>query len=371
VRRILTAADVEWAVKGGSVLACGGGGWPEHGRELGTLAVTTGRPELVSLDEVDDAAWIATAAAIGAPGGLTDWQMLGTDYVTAARLLQQALGAPLYGLMIGQNGMSSTLNAWLPAAALGLKVIDAVGDVRAHPTGDMGSIGLAGRPEPTIQTVAGGNRKQNAYLEATFRGATAKISPLLRAAADAAGGFIASCRNPIAADYVRRHAALGGVSLALDLGQAIGDAEARGAEAIIEAICARLKGEILLSGRVVSKTLEYTRSAFDVGQIRIESGADHALVYIMNEYMAVDGPQGRRATYPDVITTLSSEGVPVSAGRLEPGMDVHLLHVHKRQLPLSSSISDPSVYPIVEQTLGIKIADYALETGATTQRRRD
>ena len=155
MRRVLTAPDVEFAVKGGSVFACGGGGWPEHGRELGNLAVTIGRPELVTLDEVEDDAWIATAAAIGAPGGLTDWQMLGMDYVTAVKLLQAALGQPLFGLMIGQNGMSSTLNAWLPAAVLGVKVIDAVGDVRAHPTGDMGSIGLAGRPEPTIQTVAG------------------------------------------------------------------------------------------------------------------------------------------------------------------------------------------------------------------------
>ena len=179
MRRVLTAADVECAVRGGSVFACGGGGWPEHGRELGHLAVTIGRPELVTLEEIEETAWIATAAAIGAPAGLTEWQMLGIDYVTAVRLLQQALGAPLYGLMIGQNGMSSTVNAWLPAAVLGIKVIDAVGDVRAHPTGDMGSIGLTSRPEPTIQTVAGGNRQRNAYLEATFRGASGKVSPLL------------------------------------------------------------------------------------------------------------------------------------------------------------------------------------------------
>lgn len=364
MRRLLGEPDIESAIKGGSIFACGGGGWPEHGRELGRSALERGRPELVSLDEVDDSAWIATAAAIGAPAGLTAWQMLGEDYVTAVRLLQAALGAPLYGLMVGQNGMSSTVNAWLPAAVLGLKVIDAVGDVRAHPTGDMGSIGLASRPEATIQAVAGGNRAQNAYLEATFRGATAKVSPVLRAAADAAGGFIASCRNPIAAAYVREHAALGGISLALDLGRAIGAAEPGGAAAVIEAICSRLNGEILLSGRVIAKTLEYSRSAFDVGQIRIESGTRHAIVHVMNEYMAVDGRDGRMATYPDVITTLSREGVPVSAGRLELGMDVHLLHVHKRHLPRSSSISDPSVYPIVEQTLGISIADYALDREA-------
>jgi uncharacterized protein len=360
VGRVLTAADVEFAVKGGSVLACGGGGWPEHGRELGNLAVTIGRPELVTLDEVDDSAWIATAAAIGAPAGLTNWQMLGMDYVTAARLLQEALGAPLYGLMIGQNGMSSTVNAWLPAAVLGLKVIDAVGDVRAHPTGDMGSIGLAGRPEPTIQTVAGGNRERNAYLEATFRGATGKVSPVLRAAADASGGFIASCRNPISAGYVRRHAALGGISLALALGRAISDAEPRGGRATLDAICTHLHGEIILSGRVVGKALQYTAAAFDVGQIRINGGGEEAVIHVMNEYMAVDGTQGRLATYPDVITTLSAEGAPISAGRIEVGMDVHLLRVAKQHLPLSSSITDPSVYPIVEKTLGIDVASYAL-----------
>ncbi len=81
------------------------------------------------------------------PRGTTEWQMLGVDYVKAVEMLQDALGAPVYGLMIGQNGMSSTMNAWLPSALLGTKVVDAVGDIRAHPTGDMGSIGMAGSPE--------------------------------------------------------------------------------------------------------------------------------------------------------------------------------------------------------------------------------
>jgi hypothetical protein len=360
VKRLLKSEDVEFAVKGGSVLACGGGGWPEHGRELGHLAVTIGRPELVTMDEVDDGAWIATAAAIGAPGGLTDWQMLGMDYVTAARLLQEALGAPLYGLMIGQNGMSSTVNAWLPAAVLGLKVIDAVGDVRAHPTGDMGSIGLAARPEQTIQTVAGGNRARNSYIEGVFRGATGKISPVLRAASDASGGFIASCRNPIAASYVRQHAALGGISIALELGMAISDAEPRGAQAVLDAICGRLSGEIILSGKVLQKDLKYTSSAFDVGQIRLDCGSQQAVLHVMNEYMAVECSGDRLATYPDVITTFSTAGTPISAGRVEQGMEVHVLRVAKQYLPLSSSITDPTVYPIVDKTLGIDISTYAL-----------
>lgn len=359
--RILTLKDVEAAVKGGSVFACGGGGWAEHGRELGSLAVTIGRPELVAMDEVPDDAWIATAAAIGAPGGLTDWEMLGIDYVKAAQLVQEALGEPIYGLIIGQNGMSSTLNGWLPSAVLGTKVIDAVGDIRAHPTGDMGSLGLANSPEQMIQSAVGGNRANNAYIELVVRGATAKVSPILRKASDVSGGFIASCRNPIRASYVKQHAALGGISMALALGEAILAAEPKGGSAVVDAICKQTNGEIIGSGKVVKNTLKYTNEAFDIGVIEIGSGAEKRVIHVMNEHMAVEDAHGERiASYPDVITTLDANGCPVSAGNVREGMDILIFHVHKQHIPLSSSVTDPSVYPPVEKALGINLTDYAL-----------
>jgi DUF917 family protein len=208
--------------------------------------------------------------------------------------------------------------------------------------------------------VAGGNRANNAYIEATFRGATGRISPVLRAAADASGGFIASCRNPIAASYVRQHAALGGISIALELGSTIVDTEPKGPEAVLDAICARLSGEIILSGKVKEKNLKYTSSAFDVGTIQLDCGSQQAVLHVMNEHMAVEASGDRLATYPDVITTFTTEGNPISAGRIEVGMSLHILRVAKQFLPLSSSITDPSVYPIVDQTLGIDISTYAL-----------
>jgi hypothetical protein len=81
----------------------------------------------------------------------------------------------------------------------------------------------------------------------------------------------------------------------------------------------------------------------------------------MNEYMAIDGADGQRlATFPDVITTLNTDGQPVSVGHAEVGTKLHVFHIPKAHLPLSSSVRDPSVYPIVEATLGIPIAIYAL-----------
>jgi DUF917 family protein len=359
--RILGLQDVEAAIRGGSVFAAGGGGWADHGRMLGTAAVSIGQPELVSMNEVPDDAYIATAAAIGAPAGTTEWQMLGVDYVKAVEMLQDALGAPIYGLMIGQNGMSSTMNAWLPSALLGTKVVDAVGDLRAHPTGDMGSIGMAGSPEATIQVAVGGHRKSNSYIEMVVRGATAKISPILRKAADMSGGFIASCRNPVRASYVKKNAALGGISRALELGNAILGAEANGGEAVIDAICKTTSGTILGKGKVIRKAVTYTEAAFDIGTITIDCGQRNLVLHVMNEYMAIEDSDGQRlATFPDVITTLGSDGRPVSVGHIREGVELSVFHIAKKHLPLSSSVKDPAVYPVCEAALGIPIAKYAL-----------
>ena len=359
--RILGLNDVEAAIRGGSIFAAGGGGWADHGRMLGTTAVSLGQPELVSMDEVPDDAFIATAAAIGAPAGTTEWQMLGVDYVKAVEMLQQELGAPLYGLMIGQNGMSSTMNAWLPGAILGTKVIDAVGDIRAHPTGDMGSIGMAASPEPTIQVAVGGHRDSHSYIELVVRGATAKVSPILRKAADMSGGFIASCRNPVRASYVKKNAALGGISRALELGHAIMAAEEKGGRAVIDAICKTTLGGILGEGTVTRKAVVYTEGAFDIGTITIRTGTGDLVLHVMNEYMAVEGGKGARlATFPDVITTLDGDGKPVSVGHLREGMTLSVFQIAKAHLPLSSSVKDPSVYPVCEAALGIPIASYAL-----------
>jgi DUF917 family protein len=363
--RILVEKDVEAAVKGGSVYAAGGGGWADHGRMLGYAAVNVGKPELVSIDELKDDDWIATAAAIGAPASTTPWEMQGIDYVKAVQLLQEELGEKLSGLIIGQNGKSSTLNGWLPSAILGTKVVDAVGDIRAHPTGDMGSIGMAGSPEQMIQTAVGGNRAENRYIELVVKGATAKISPILRAASDQSGGFIASCRNPLRASYVRKNAALGGISMALALGEAIITAETKGGSAVIDAICKTTGGSILTEGIITKKDVVYTKEAFDIGTIVVGSGDNAVTMHVMNEYMAVDDAGGTRvATFPSVITTLSPDGEPLSVGQLQAGMHIFILHVPMEIIPLSASVLDPTVYPSVEKAMGIEIARYALASKA-------
>src|ERR1700735_1327257 len=155
---------VHAAVAGGSVLAAGGGGWVDHGLLVGATAVQYGTPRLASLDEVDPEAMLATVSAIGAPAAV-GWEMRPGDYVRALELLIDAVDEPIVGNVTAQNGSFNTCNGGVASAVLGTLVVDAAGDGRAHPTGKMGSFGLAADDDyQTVQAVAGGNRGQNRSL---------------------------------------------------------------------------------------------------------------------------------------------------------------------------------------------------------------
>ena len=145
----------------------------------------------------------------------------------------------------------------------------------------------------------------------------------------------------------------------MTLGEAIIAAEGKGGTAVIDTIAKTTGGTILVSGKITRKAVTYTKEAFDIGTVTLASGD---VLHVMNEYMAVDTRDGQRvATFPDVITTLSSDGEPLSVGQLREGMEIFVLHVPKTVIPLSSSVLDPTVYPFVEERMGIELAKYALD----------
>jgi uncharacterized protein len=347
---------VEAAVAGGSVLAAGGGGWVEHGYLVGRTAVGYGTPRLAKLDEIPADATLATVTAIGAPAA-RDWEMRPGDYVRALRLLMDALDEPVLGTITAQNGSSTTCNGWVQSAVLGTLVIDAAGDGRAHPTGKMGSLGLAADPEhETVQAAAGGNRAQGRYLEVVTRGPVRHTANVLRTAAVASGGFIAAARNPLPAAYVSEHAAVGAITFALQLGEAMLAAAPGGAEATIDATVSTLGGRILGRGEVRAKSLR-TEGGFDVGGLEV---GELELGFV-NEYMTAEAAGERLATFPDVIATLSAaDGRPVSIADIGDGQEVAILAVDKSRVPLGAGVKEPSVYPEVEEMLGKPLAELAL-----------
>jgi DUF917 family protein len=215
----------------------------------------------------------------------------------------------------------------------------------------------------TIQAVAGGKPEKGNYMEVVVSGTSAKTSKILRIASDLSGGFIAAARHPLTAKYIKENAAIGGLSKAIDLGNAIIEAEPEGPEAVITAICKQTNGEIVGRGKVSKKAMHYTDEAFDIGTIEVEAGNRQLILHVMNEFMAIeDGDHNRLSTYPDVIAVFSTEtGDPLSTNEIEEGMELAVFKIDKSQVPLSSSVKDPSVYPEVEEALGIKLYDYAFK----------
>jgi hypothetical protein len=326
----------------------------------GLLAVKIGRPRLCTLDEIPQDGVIVTIAAIGAPAA-ADWEMQPRDYLRAFELIRGAIDEPIVGLMNGQNGYSSTVNCWLPAALHDIPAIDVAGDVRAHPTIKLGSMGKAADEQfRTVQVVAGGNRAQGAYLELVVKGNLFKTSNILRRASVESGGFIASARLPLPVADVRAHGAIGAVSLALELGEAIQAARGAGAQAVIDAIVSKGQGVVLGKGRVATTDLQ-TSGGFDHARYTLESDGEPFTVHALNEIMAVDRGSQRVATYPDVIALLSLDtGLPLPISHLKIGMEILVFQIPKARIPLGSSATDPLAYPELEETMGIPLSRYAL-----------
>ncbi|MGH9302846.1 MAG: DUF917 domain-containing protein [Acidimicrobiales bacterium] len=349
--RELTYDDALDAIFGGSVLACGGGGWVEHGMMMGELATRIGRPELCSVEELDEDAVVVTVTAIGAPAS-PNWEIRPLDYVRALELVAAELDKPVAAVMTAQNGSSTTLNGWMQSAVLGVKVLDAAGDIRAHPTGKLGSLGLSDKADyETVQAVAGGNRQLCGGLELVVRGKVAATDDVLRDVCVRAGGFIAAARHPLPAAFVRDNAAIGAVSYATALGAAM--RQATPGEAVMEAAAEITGGRVLARGAVSSLEPLRTAGGFDHGALVV----DGCVTRYLNEYMTVDKDGKRLATYPDVIATLSlQDGRPVSVAEMAEGAEVALFVVDRSSLPLSSSTRDPYALSEVEEIMGVELS---------------
>lgn len=356
--RVLDEAAVEAACLGGGVFAAGGGGWMHHGMQNGMLAVTMGRPRLASIDEIDQDGVIVTVSAIGAPAA-PQWEMQPRDYLRAFELIRDSIDEPVVGVMTAQNGYSTSINGWMQSALYGVPVVDAAGDVRAHPTIKMGAMGLTSDKQfKTVQVVVGGNREIGAYLELVVRGGIVQTSNILRRASVESGGFIASARLPLPVGTVRERAAIGAISEAIRLGEAMRAARDDGGAAVIQAIVDTSGGEIVGRGPVTTAELR-TDGGFDHGRADIQSSAGVVSVFVLNEFMAVDVDGQRVSTYPDTIAVLDAEtGLPLPAKEVLPGRDVAVLHIPEERLPLSAGATDVEACREVEQIMGIELERY-------------
>ena len=341
----------EAAVLGGAVLGGGGGGDIEDGLERASLAVRLGSPVLMALDDLDNDDLVVTASVVGAPAAAEKY-VRPVDHIKALELLFESRPVELAGIIANENGASSGINGWLQAAAMGIPMIDAPANGRAHPTGLMGAMGIHRLEEyVSVQSAVGGNPETGRYLEAVFQGKLEVTANMVRYASIQAGGIVAVSRDPIDAAYLRQHAAPGGTSQAIEVGEAIMAARNQGANAVIQATVSVLGGQIACQGQVAELRLE-TAGGYDIGLVRTEGDQPCELTF-WNEFMTLERNGQREATFPDLITMLSLDsGLPVSSAEIRQGDRVAVLVVPRDRLILGEGVRLPEAIREAEQAVG-------------------
>ena len=341
--RLMTAEDVEALAIGGAILGGGGGGWYEDGRRDGMLALDIGEVRLLGPEEAPDDMLVAVSAALGAPTQKGNTRP--RHFIRSAELLWEA-GVDFGGLVAAENGGHNSFGGWIQAAALGLPVVDAPADGRAHPTAMMGGMGLQ-RLEDYVSVKAVACEE----VEAVARGTLQRTSNVARMIARDVRALVAMTRDPVTVAYAREHGAPGAISKAVELGDIYLSVKAEGAQEIVKTVLKSLGGRIICEGRIVEKTSE-ARGGFDVGIITIEGDRGVYEVTYVNEYMTLERDGERLVTFPDLICTFGNDGSPMTSASIEEGDKIYLTNTDKDLIPIGDGNRYPEVYEPIERALG-------------------
>lgn len=347
-RQVLTPDDGKAAIYGGCILGGGGGGLVSEGEaKVQELFERFEGPTLVSLDELDEDQTVACVALVGAPSAQDAFLSL-SQMVEAVELVQQQADEGLAALMTNENGAATTINGWIQATALGLPVVDSPANGRAHPTGSMGSLSLHSRDGyRSLQGFSGGAASRQ--FSGTIAGVLREASDVVRQVSVHAGGMVSVCRNPVEVAYVREHAALGGISQAIELGKAC--LAAPSGRDRVDAVVTHLEAEVLAEGAVAEVQI-VQRSGFDVGLVRV----DGLELTFWNEYMTAERGEERLGTFPELLMTLDAQtGAPVVTAEIGEGQDVVVVKAPVDRLLLGSTMYDASLLSGIEPVVNKNI----------------
>lgn len=353
----IDAISGKHAVLGGAFLGGGGGGSEIEGLKTLEEALKYGEIELHSIDEFNKDDVILTASAVGSPAS-TESYISVQQVVDNLSLFKTIYSQEIKGIITNENGGHSTTNGWILSAATGIPLVDAPCNGRAHPTGVMGSMGLETiSGYETVQTAAGGRSEM--AVSVSIRGNLDRASRMVRQAAVEAGGLVTVLRNPVDAGYVKEHAAIGSLAMAIEVGKILD--EAADTDEAVEKLSAFYELSLVAKGSVVECHLTI-EGGFDHGYIVIDDGDRQFKVTFWNEFMSVEVEGERLATFPDLIGLLEATSKKVlTSAMVKEGDQVCLYKIPKARLILGSGMKSRDQIRLVEKVLNIEMEKYIFE----------
>jgi uncharacterized protein len=349
-------------VYGGAVLGAGGGGSIAAGLAAGREALTLGTPRLAHIDELPPKTLITTLSVVGSVGGMASGQSRpqhGWALRRLAEIEKQSVGA----VIPSEVGPQAVTYGWRESAISGVAIADAPCNGRAHPLGLMGSLGLHRRPSYVTTAIGiGGTPTTHNWVNLTLRTSAIKASKMIRDTAATSGIPLAVARNTLPASYVKRHAAIGGLKYAAQVGRIVLLEISRGLPHLVQRLSHHMGGRILSQGRVTSANLTDTRG-FTIGHILIsDQRGEDCQVAVCNEYLAFQRKEVPLAAFPDLITLFDFDSsLPLASSEVKPGMLVAVLGVPRARLRLGSTMKDEALLHPIEQLLKVKLAGIGMQ----------
>lgn len=343
----------EHAVLGGAFLGGGGGGSLKEGKAFAEDALAHGFSRLLEITDLPPHATAVTVSLVGAPAA--PHQCVKPEhFLRAVDLLRSKCQIQVDALMTSENGGFATVNGWYQSAVLGIPVIDAPCNGRAHPLGLMGSLGLHRQADyRACATAVGGGPQSRPLVEAVFCGSVGDVAAQVRQAAVKAGGMVAVARHPVPTSYVREHAAVGAISQAIRAGGIL--AARAESERKLQDLAAHMKAELVTTGKV-TEVERCTRGGFDVGRVLVNASCGTLELVFWNEYMTLERNGERLATFPDLIATVDlCEAMPLTTALIARRQEVAIVAVPWRELILGAGMMDASLYREVEKAIGKRI----------------
>ena len=356
----LNEQTLKHSALGAAILTCGIGSEArlEQSMGMGRTALNMGALRLANLDELDDDETVISASVVGRAldknGKLTI--ELREVFRSVELLLETEERRPRAVI----NGHPGGFLHWLLAAYFDLDVLDAYANGRGHPTLAMGGLGLARPGSASTRMTSYGSLRDGSSepFKLYFEGNLGRAEELVRYNALRGDGAAAIARGPYKASFLRRTSAKQMVQFEAALGErawAAGDAQGR-----IDAITDFIQGTELLRGEVVNNHCKWG-GGYSSGFIEVDCSGSDTRVGVVNEFMSVDIDGRRVATFPDLIIRINPEtGMPVSIIELQAGSKVLFLHASSKNYPTGAGVRDASVFPLIEELLGIEIGRYAL-----------
>lgn len=320
-------ADVlESLALGAGILGTGGGGNPYVAKVWAKCELEKGATfDVVDPAEVADADWFVSSGGIGAPTVSVEKLRRGDEEYRALRALERHMGVRFAGTVPMEIGGGNSIRPLVAAARAGIPTIDADGMGRAFPELQMVTFfmyGVAACPA----AIADDKEEEAVFTSAPE---PRRLERLARTLTIEMGGTAGMALAPMNGSQLKRTAIPRTLSVARDVGIAVREARAQGADAV-ERLVEVTGGRLLLVGKIVDVERR-TTTGFARGRLRLQGNGpvgSRMDIEFQNENLVacVDGQP--IVTVPDLICIVSSlDAEPITTELLRYGQRVAVVGI--------------------------------------------